>query len=391
MCGLFGAHARHLSDAERDVCMELGVLASLRGRDSTGLAIVGTHKNKPAFRIKKHPINATSFLYHNEVQKFVNENKPYAMAGHCRWATVGAINKANAHPFMEGRYIGMHNGTISAYSPPKEKMDEESDSMLLYRFMAESNPEEAIYKGRDGAMALVWFDIGNRTLNFFRNDKRTLYWSLTTANTFYWASEAGALGYMHVRSPFNFGDPTMFAVNKIHTYKLGEVVPAEITDLSPKLTKVVYPVSSHGPGHFRRQAWADWEGSDLWDEAWHAYDNGTTKVESDSSSEGTKPIGGTKNSSVPLLPAPPLKPDPAKPYSGYGGIRHSTKAAQSLLNNGCSCCGQVFEPKDEVLWFSNTEYICRDCVSLPVVQEYMHVPYTTSKLEPEENEDSTGS
>lgn len=366
MCGLFGLQSTSLSGVEIDTFREIGTLSSFRGRDSTGIATVSRgKKNQVCFKNHKFPTNPVSFLYHPVIEKTISDLRPYVIAGHCRWATLGDVNKTNAHPFLEGSIIGMHNGTVEAFAPDKDKLAEESDSMNLFRFMAKEGAVEAIKKGKDGAMALVWIDIGKKTINFYRNIKRPLYWSVTTGRTMFWASEAMFLDIANRRSTITFETPKIFDVDKIYTFHLGGITPSNVHDLS----EVLRPKSTF---HFRsRQSsapWEDWEGDFSTDmaKAWELYDNGAD---------------------APLqLPAPPGSTD-TQIYIGYGGTAYSVAAAKQALNCGCGMCGSVKDVSDQVAWLSHTDYICDDCINSPLVEEYGNKNLTVSRLVDKETSD----
>lgn len=367
MCGLFGAQSRTLSTSEIDALKELGVMASLRGRDSTGIGIVHKQKGKEnlyGYRLKKHPTNATDFLYSRIIDEYIKEYVPFVIAGHCRWATVGSINKTNSHPFLYGSIIGMHNGTVPAYRPDKAKEETESDSSNLFKFMSENNAEEAIVKGKDGAMALVWIDLRTKTINFFRNKDRPLFHSKTSSQALYWSSEAGAINYINIRSHINFDTPTAFDTNKIYTYELGGLEPVKVTDLTEKLTPKTYVYKPTEVPRLIRPPYS-WDDAP-WEGRFQPPKEEDRKVVDLTSFRQGNPVEVGEHA--------------GKVYLGYNDARIAPKLAATILNNGCAWCSAPKTVEDQVAWVSKDEFVCDDCLQEDFVKQYFHVNPVFGKL-----------
>lgn len=73
----------------------------------------------------KRACDPSKALCNNKVQKWLKTSRDRAwfIAGHTRFATRGAINRRNSHPFRYGRIIGSHNGICDA--PQKFTVDSE--------------------------------------------------------------------------------------------------------------------------------------------------------------------------------------------------------------------------------------------------------------------------
>lgn len=188
MCGLYGAAGDLLPVTER-VLRILAVLDSLRGEDSTGVAFI--HKFYDTTAVIKEVGNPFNLL---ETGKYEAQWKKQhrAIIGHNRFATQGAVNKQNAHPFVFDTLIGVHNGTLSSKYRLPDHMDFKVDSQALYNAIEQDGVKRAIAPlGAHGnAWSLVWWDMVDSTLNFLRNKERPMYMVRSEdGKQLYWASE----------------------------------------------------------------------------------------------------------------------------------------------------------------------------------------------------------
>lgn len=96
-----------------------------------------------------------------------------AIFGHNRYATVGEVNEENAHPFLEGHNLLMHNGTLPGHET-KDLIDKlKVDSRVLTHRMAEDGELSTLNK-LTGAWALMWINTRDMTANVVRNWERPL-------------------------------------------------------------------------------------------------------------------------------------------------------------------------------------------------------------------------
>lgn len=181
----------------KDLLKNLMVLASLRGAHSTGLLSIEIAKN--SYSLTKCVGSPYDLFEKADFDKVASTSFQNVFIAHGRHATQGAITKANAHPFEAGPILGAHNGTLSNKDqlPCKDKYG--TDSETLFNAINESGLEATIKKAK-GAWALTWFDGDDGTLNFLRNDQRTLYYCFSSdKNKIFWASETWMLMAMMAR------------------------------------------------------------------------------------------------------------------------------------------------------------------------------------------------
>lgn len=209
MCGLVGC-AGNLTGKHDKVIKQLLVLDSLRGEDSTGIAAI--QKFTGDVRVAKqlgNPFELFAYKpFENALQK-INR----AIIGHNRFATQGAVNRRNAHPFEFDTLVGVHNGTLSDKWKLDDAKDFQVDSENLYHHIEKRGLADAISKlgGRGNAWALVWWDKEQETLNFLRNSERTLYYTRSTdLEVVFWASEAWMLETVLARNDIKHTEITLF-------------------------------------------------------------------------------------------------------------------------------------------------------------------------------------
>jgi Glutamine amidotransferase domain len=148
------------------------------------------------------------------------------VVGHGRAATRGTVKLENAHPFAKTFETGeilklVHNGTLEYAQdlPDFHKFD--VDSEWIAEMIVRYGPLEALTKIR-GAMALVWWNEKDKTINFFRNADRPLHFgrfSTKWENTFILNSEAAAVRYLSERNgltPLKKDTPVFYFAPRTH-------------------------------------------------------------------------------------------------------------------------------------------------------------------------------
>lgn len=212
MCGLFGGASSVLSTPELELVFGLSTLSVFRGTDSSGLAFglapsAKKDKSPGSIVIYKDLLLANELFYRvtngNRLVNRPDQAIRYVL-GHARAATKGAVTKDNAHPFMFSNIVGAHNGTCAMMVPGNLTEEEKqttkaSDSWHIFNMLNTKPLDEVLERIRWGAFALTWIDRRDNTLNFIRNNERTLFFGLNHG-TLYWASEAGFLEVMKART-----------------------------------------------------------------------------------------------------------------------------------------------------------------------------------------------
>lgn len=190
MCGLVGVAGRMTTDF-RKVFKRLLELDTIRGPHSTGVLFVrtGMNKTEPQVEVlKKLGTPWDLFQLKNwDTNWQTKENR--VLMGHNRWATKGAINGINAHPFEFNKLVGAHNGTLRKQELLDDHKQFEVDSENLYHHMNKHGLDDTLMK-TCGAFALTWWDKEKHTINFIRNHERPLFYTYDEDNqAIFWASE----------------------------------------------------------------------------------------------------------------------------------------------------------------------------------------------------------
>ncbi|TXH16542.1 MAG: hypothetical protein E6R03_05305 [Hyphomicrobiaceae bacterium] len=194
MCGILGVGGDLLA-RDHNVFFDLLAVSWLRGHDSTG--VYSATKNGPG-KMLKEICSPTYYLanFKERRQDVLNRWDTTLLLGHTRWATMGLVNKENAHPFYAGPYVGAHNGTLLEGEFWDFKI---TDSELLFMKMASTRDIVGTLKNLNpmSAFAVSVYEPGTKTLFLSRNTKRPLSFGFCNDRpVFYWASELGALRYI---------------------------------------------------------------------------------------------------------------------------------------------------------------------------------------------------
>lgn len=172
MCGLVGAIGT-LYKKDEEMFQDMLVMDVVRGPHSTGV-IAADHAGKWAYaKSALMPHDFFQLKAYKDAMVGINA----LLMGHNRWATIGKINTANAHPFDHGGIVGMHNGTLIRWRESlKDVRNFDVDSDALIYNIDEFGVHDTL-PNVDGAWALAWYDKEAKTLNLKRNDQRPLYFA----------------------------------------------------------------------------------------------------------------------------------------------------------------------------------------------------------------------
>lgn len=188
ICGLVGC-AGHIGVKEDNALKLLLILDGIRGIDSTGAAFISSGNRTTVVKQVGNPYELAADQRYEREFKFLNR----AIIGHNRWATQGAVNKRNAHPFDFDTLVGVHNGSLTSKWRLDDAKDFTVDSENLFHHIEKKGLKDAL-NNLAGAWSLVWWDKLSETLNFLRNKERPLmYCKSEDGKTLFWASEAWML------------------------------------------------------------------------------------------------------------------------------------------------------------------------------------------------------
>lgn len=156
-----------------------------RGPDSTGMFSVA---NDGTTDILKEAVPSFSFMEKDPVKDLLKKayNCSTFLVGHNRKATQGKITDENAHPFVDGNIVLVHNGSLWNHRSV-EQVDVDSHAIAISLNKSENDVEEVFNKLK-GPAACVWYNNANKSLNFFRNKERPLFFYDAGGTTFF-ASE----------------------------------------------------------------------------------------------------------------------------------------------------------------------------------------------------------
>lgn len=180
MCGIAGVFTKknvNLNkehwDRRRKIFIGLLIAMQERGSESAGVAFV----DKNRLSIVKKPVSALKFINNSRFKALMRENVPVVI-GHTRWATMGDVVKRNAHPFLRGNIVGVHNGIVGNVSNfERFNRTLEVDSELIFSLLNESNNDyKKTFRKLRGNFAIAWTKIAKDDYELFLvRDDNPLY------------------------------------------------------------------------------------------------------------------------------------------------------------------------------------------------------------------------
>lgn len=216
MCGIVGC-AGDLTNKEEGALKQLLIINSLRGIDSTGIAVVPTHVGDvkiakgvgDVFQLSDRKIFTDAFIGKNKV-----------IIGHGRSATQGSISRKNAHPFMFDKVVGVHNGTLRNKTSIPDHYKFDTDSEALYNHINNVGIDAAM-KEINGAYSLVWYNREENTLNFLRNEERPMSFVFTKdKKQLFFASEFWMIQGVCWREKIEIEAPTFLPEHMLYSFKV---------------------------------------------------------------------------------------------------------------------------------------------------------------------------
>lgn len=212
MCGLTGV-AGDITYKEIDAFKQLLYISSLRGWDSTGVAVLTRQGGKSLSSTVVRSLGPShNLLDSKHFDKAMALTNKKVLMGHCRAATVGSVRVSNAHPFEFDNYVGAHNGTLdySARRGLEDHLYYDTDSEALIANIDSKGVPDVI-RDMEGAWALSLANKENGTLEFIRNNKRDLCFCFNkSGQALFWASEADFLRFVLRRNDIEIQDQKVF-------------------------------------------------------------------------------------------------------------------------------------------------------------------------------------
>ena len=280
--------------------------------------------------------------------------------GHARYATFGEKNRENAQPFEFPTLVGTHNGTLSYQS--KNRLEGvkhmKTDSMALYHRIDTEGLDAALkLMDEDDALALVWYDKLTNEINFFRNNKRPLYYCIDKTNsTLYWASEPGMIYMVLNRVGIEF-DKVKAIPELVHMkMKLQEKPEIQfnkaVTSVK-KMQKFVYPsITYHSTNDKQGKLFNVNDKSDL-----VIIDNRQPNVVS--LADKIKDNGILRLSCMQSR----SEAEGGNFYRGYGGKIYDKEEFQNKVYEGCACCSAIVGWCEPVKFLKDGGFFCAPCVA----------------------------
>lgn len=193
MCGIVGYIQTGRQPVEVDrkyqnALAELLFLDTLRGEDSTGVAVIPQDKTVKPFVVKS-AVPGFVFISLDEYKRVTHAQKnPGVYIGHNRAATKGEINDENAHPFVKDHIILVHNGSIHNHYSLGSGSTSQVDSCHIAWAIAKDGASKVL-SNIDGPAVLVWHDSIENSVNVARTKDREIRWIFDKYGTCWFASE----------------------------------------------------------------------------------------------------------------------------------------------------------------------------------------------------------
>ena len=223
MCGIYGLaksprpYSSHDLKVAKKVLRAIAVESEARGSHSSGIAQIGQNT-----KIHKSLLPSSKFVngqsYAEAVNSLIEGNR--ILLGHTRFATEGAVTKANAHPFKVGSVIGAHNGCVYNFEEMQTRLDKKCpvDSQLIFKSININDNLTNAVKHFDSDFALSFIKEDPLTLYLCRESNRPLFVAyVQSLQTLFYASEKSFIEKGLMNGKVKSAD--IFELNKNTLYK----------------------------------------------------------------------------------------------------------------------------------------------------------------------------
>ena len=243
MCGLVGVIG-DINFQDAKVFQQLLFVDTLRGAHSTGVATNNTANEVTTY---KKAVSAPDFLQLKLGSAICGNTMGDFLLGHNRYATQGAVNDINAHPFTYGNVTLAHNGTLGDQTTLPDHKDFTVDSENIAYAMGICKDPEEVISVLKGAFALSWYNDHTMEFNLVRNEERPL-WIAKHAkrDTYYYASERYMLQAILCRNDITYSIEEL-PVGQLLTFNLEDTKDLKPTQRTVKIQpKYVKPLPNYG-------------------------------------------------------------------------------------------------------------------------------------------------
>ena len=340
---MFGGYSSSLDATDLEFIKTLGILSQFRGTDSTGV-IVGHNikgERRKHIKLRKDVGNSSNFLSSKVYEDITKPIETFMVVGHTRFATSGVVNINNAHPFRVGNIFGVHNGTIPKHQVPYDQREFDSDSQVFFRDLQANGIDKAVENaGLTAALAVVYIDIDANTLNFYRNNKRPLFFMMSKrGDAVFWASEAQFLDFAERRSSQLFTEAEEVKVDTLHTVKIGsmDLTSRELVKTPPP-PFVHFNIGNHSSFNKKEQKRNK-----------KYYYNQAADADKETSLRGVDLSSGKKKETN--------KTSHNAKYRGYGQKEFLVTDILNHLQKGCLLTGYIPNVFERVFWVNEKQFI----------------------------------
>lgn len=235
MCGIWGVFnhdpGKWISKDDIAVAKAMFLFSHLRGDHSSGVCMIERFDPlRPAFTGEPRVIKTVGSMYNifhkadGSAAWEYGTNAATSVFGHNRYATKGSLKVTNAHPFAEGDWVLVHNGTL--YGGVTYTEGVEVDSHALCHKIDQVGIKEAL-TSISGAFAIIAYNRKTKEIFVCRNGERTLNWYMHDGMS-YVMSDALDLEYALKKYDKYRYWPKTAEDGKIHAFK--EHVLYKLTD-----------------------------------------------------------------------------------------------------------------------------------------------------------------